>query len=59
MAISLKFVTIMVADDVCSRARESAYLAQEETCPLIWNRSSDYRSVVLDICSWKNKSLLQ
>ena len=38
MAISFKFVTIMVADDVCSRAMESAYSTREETCPLESNR---------------------
>jgi hypothetical protein len=54
MAISVKFVTIMVADDVCSRARESAYSTREETCPLESNRLSDYRSMVLDICDTKN-----
>ena len=41
MAISFQFVTIMVADDVCSRARESAYSTREETCPLESNRLSD------------------
>jgi hypothetical protein len=59
MAISVKFVTIMVADDVCSRARESAYSTREETCPLESNRLSDYCSMVLDICNTKNKFLLQ
>ena len=59
IAISLKFVTIMVADDVCSTARESAYSTQEETCPLESNRLSDYRSMVLDTCNTKNKFLLQ
>ena len=59
MAISLKFVTIMVVDDVCSRATESAYSTREETCPLESNRLSDYRSMVLDTCNTKNKFLLQ
>jgi hypothetical protein len=59
MAISVKFVTIMVADDVWSRARESAYSTWEETCPLESNKLSDYRSMVLDICHTKNKFLLQ
>ncbi len=59
MAISVKFVTIMVADDVCSRAKESAYSTREETCPLESNRLSDYQRVALDICNTKNKFLLQ
>ena len=40
MAISFKFVTIMVADDACSRASESAYSTWKETCPLESNRLS-------------------
>ena len=59
MAISLKFVMIIVADGMCSRARESEYSAREETCPLEWNRSSDCRREVLDICNIKNKFLLR
>ena len=41
MAISFQFVTIMVSDGVCSRARESAYSTREETCPSESNRLSD------------------
>ena len=41
MAISFKFVTIMVADGVRSRAKESAYSTREETCLLESNRLSD------------------
>ena len=59
MAISLKFDTIMVADGVCSRTKESAYSTRKETCPLESNRLSDYRSMVLDICNTRNKFLLQ
>ena len=58
MAISLKFVTTILADGVCSRARESAYSTREETCPLESNRLSNYRSIVLDVCNTKNKFLL-
>ena len=41
MAVSLKFVMILVTKDVCFRARESAYSTREETCPLESNRLSD------------------
>jgi hypothetical protein len=51
MAISVKFVTIMVADDVYSRARESAYSTRQETCPQEPNRLSDYCSMVRNICN--------
>lgn len=59
MAVSLKFVMILVTKDVCFRARESAYSTREETCPLESNRLPDYRSMLLDVCNTKDKFLLQ